>query len=182
MKTVAIFLLLTLLVSCNVEQKQPNTTTDAFGTTDGKFCNDLIVSEINTLSRLCDEDIVNDRASVLSCIYQAESIKKRFPNLECKLNDEKSKTVVINNEEVLSIQNKFTRANYLNFENGETCGQFFIDDLSKLTEFSCKGFDLTSKSDITICLNDYKEFNSKYPIFNCKIVTDQNVYTYDTES
>lgn len=182
MKSFTIILFFLSLVACNGKTSQQDPHVSTLGATDGILCSSFISSEINTLKNLCSPNATTNRASITTCIEKSEYIKEKFPELNCKLHNDKNTTTIIDINFVISLQNNYTKERYLNFTNGDNCGVFFVEDLYDVIERSCKKLNLKAKSEISICLNKVDALYLKYPNFNCKVISENEEYIYNVES
>jgi len=173
MKTFLILSSLAVLASCGKSTTtNDGSSSNAYGTTEGKACEANVVSDYNKLVGICNIQSTNNRTAISNCIEQADIMLSKYPNLNCTasrysrttIEDE---TVIVNAETIKKAQNGYTSEKYLNFKEGKACGDFFLQDLANVVVENCKGFDLSTKYEVSSCKGSLDRLLSKYPDFNC---------------
>lgn len=173
MKTLLILSTLTILASCGKSTStNDGSTSNAYGSTEGKACESNVVNDYNKLVGICNIQSSTNRTAILNCIDQADIMISKYPSLNCTatrysrttIEDE---TVIVNVDSIRKAQNGYTSEKYLNFKDGKSCGDFFMQDLANVVVENCKGFDLSSKYEVSSCKSSLDKLLVKYPNFDC---------------
>lgn len=173
MKSILLLSSLAILASCGKSTTtNDGSSSNAYGSTEVKACEARVVSDYNKLVEICNIQSSTNRNEIYNCIEQADIMISKYPNLNCKTSRYskatiKDESVTVNADTIRKAQNGYTSEKYLNFKEGKLCGDFFLQDLANVIVESCKGFDLSTKYEVSNCKGSLDKLLSKYPDFNC---------------
>ena len=173
-----------LFASCGKASNNENYEESAYGASNGKFCDSAVISEYNRLLDICnfDEDSSNFREDVNSCIQSANTLISKYPNVNCMASRFSGKTLetenfILTTSEIRIAQRGYTSEKYLNYKDGKSCGEFFLQDFRSI-HANCSGFDFSEIGEVYDCKSYVDQIVNKYPNYSCTFKSDSGYSTY----
>lgn len=185
MKKILLLALITLFVSCGKSSNNESFEESAYGTTEGKLCDTAIIRDYNSLLNICNIEVGDSsifREDVKTCIQSADTLISKYPNINCMASRFSGKTLETENfnlttNEIRIAQRGYTAEKYLNYKDGKSCGEFFLQDYGSIHS-SCSGFDFSEIGEVYDCKFYLNQIITKYPNYSCTFKSDSG----DTES
>lgn len=170
--------LVILFVSCGKSSNNESFEESAYGATEGKFCDSAVIGDYNRLLDICniDEDSSIFREDVKACIQSADALISKYPNINCMATRLLGKTLEIENfnlttNEIRIAQRGYLAEKYLNYKDGKSCGEFFLQDYRSIHS-SCSGFDFSEIGEVYDCKSYLDQIITKYPNYSCTFKSD----------